>query len=398
MLSDDTTLQARLLDSLLTLGQLEALELELAEKGQDMTEEQFHALDAAAQDFEDTVSFCLEAQKSSVLEDALETLYLRQFFDSADVLHAEIRAQVDSVWDPEAGTLYQAMLLPVVLSHAFARENVPPEYCHSLAQQIAAAYKGRFLKVVVSGVLRSPHEIYNLKFHEIQALHTAPPHAMRRLLTDNLATVDAKEACPTLRFILVQTSTLPSNDVSAVVGESLGPQETRSLTTALARSLATVFGAPLAVGHLARIWGARSDGMLSYVHSHARESVLRQVKASGSAPASMVMTLHCAMEADMETDTTSDLSEEEVTQVRVSIVDAENKLIAGHILELSAWLSLDQAKEVVFWLGSLLELKALNQLASTQEREPKGTAPFFLTGKDWVHPRIPSLRLTQETY
>lgn len=398
MLSDDTTLQARLLDSLFTLGQLETRELELAEKGQEMSTEQCEALDAAAQDFEAAISLCLETQRSSVLEDALETLYLRQFFDSADILHAEIRAQADSVWDPEEGTLYQAMLLPVVMSQDFATENVPPDFCHSLAQQIATAYKGRFLKVVVSGVLRSPHEIYNLKFHEIQALHTSPPHAIRRLLTDNLTLTSAKESCPTLRFILVQTSTAPSDDVLAVLGESLSPQETQSLTTSLAKSLATVFGAPLAVGHLARIWGARSDGMLSYVHSHSRESVLRQVNASGQAPASMIMTLHCDVEADIETEGVANLGQEEVTQVRVSVLDAEGKLIAGHIFELNAWLSLEQAKEVVFWLGSLLGLTALNQLATTLEREPKGHAPYFLTGKDWVRPSATSLRLTQETF
>lgn len=394
MLDTSTTLLADLLDKTLVFYELQTTEMKILDAGLEMSEADYKQLDEAFDTFEDALDNLLASKESLVLADALNTLVSKGRIEEARFLESAIHQNIASFTN-EQGELFQAFLLPLVAPTEYARENIPPELCQRIGALVNKAFGERFQRVTVSGVLRNPHEIYNLKFHEIFELNTALPNSMRRLLTENLTDTDELLWKPTIRFILVQTVTAPVvEDGSWVVGSGrLGKETMHTLTKDIGTELSVIFGAPLGLGYLSSVNVARMDGMAMYAHNLAKLSIERQLATLPDKPTSMMVTLHTLDDLD-EID--PDLAE--ITQVRIALLGASGELVAGHILEVNDSLPPSTAQDLTELIAKWSGLRSMSKAKTPVEILEKGEEPFFCKGMQWDRLPKSSRRLSQETF
>lgn len=392
-----------LMDATLTLVELQEAQLRADESGAPYDAAADEALTDSCDRFYYLIAEALEEGDSESLEDAINTLTAADKLDASEFLEKAVQSAACHSYD-EDGNLLETKLFPVLVSRETCHESLTLHQCKTLSDIYKKHHPDKnFTRVAVGKRLRDAEEIYSLRFHDVRELNDTGRAGFGHLATQGLQVFNDRLFHPVLRFFMVQTTTAiadgadveleqdfqDSLGIASAEPDSPAVTSPKELARNLANELAVLYGTPLICGTAGNLFVARREAMLMYAHTVARLSINRQLDSAQSKPVSVMATLHTDFDEGPES---------QVSQIRVSLVDAEKKVIAGHILECGEWFTEEDAEDLSMEICKWAKLNGFDRADGVIEILDQDLEPFFCNGENWEQLPSDSLRLDQAIF
>jgi hypothetical protein len=395
-----------LIDATLTLVSIQEAQLHAESVGAPYDEVADEELTDSSDRFHYLIAEALEEGDSTTLEYAIDTLSAAKKETESSFLEVAVQTAACHSYDNE-GRLLETKLFPVLVSRETSHEYLVGRQCQKMAEVYRRHHPEKTLeRVVVNPRLLDAEEVYSLRFHEVRELNDTGRAGFRHLVTQGLQETTDTLFQPVLRFLMVQTTTviadgtdpdLESDFLDSVCTEpdtsdtpsSLLEYVPKELARELANEMAITFGTPLMSGVEANVFVARRAGMLMYAHTIARLSVTRQLAHADAKPDSMMTTWHTY---DHEGE------DSPVCQIRVSLVSANQEIIAGHILECGNWFSEEDADDLCIEICKWAGLAVIARNTGVIEILDEHVEPYFCNGEEWDRLPASFLRLEQAVF
>ena len=367
-------------DDLNQFEQLQNASADESERAEDAREE-FLCLHSR---LEELLTAVLSAKDEQALEGVLEQLTFDGEATPINYLRACLQSKAVGV-QTDDDELSQALLLPLLVSKDMQVQRIPRELALRLEQSYLDSYSAQGVTHVhVVPRLLSATEVYSLNACDVFELNTRDPAQLRGLLTETFATTYDAVWSPALCFLCLQVRTSLSKSKASVStqDESLS----HSCASELATDLAVLYGTPLIADKLHTVYTARNKGMGLFNKHVGIRSMQRQVNQSDQLPASLMATFH------------GDPTEKLADELRVAILDSQDEVLAGHVLELTDWFDLEDANKLLEEFCVHFQVANLNVSQVVIESVDDPEAPLFCNGADWFPAPHEELRLESSPF
>lgn len=326
----------------------------------------------------------LSTRRDDVLSTALDKLYAQNQLVQLEELEASLVTCCSSV-NMEATTgavCHELFLVPVLVNEDYSTTGMDPATLSGIVDTGHSFFESGadVRQLVVDPQLWHPDEVYGLTYSAMYARNIAPAPAVLSSRVGCRVVASTTSATPSLalRFlaIWVQTTSAHYDMVEAATAQERTTCE--QWMRAAARHLAVSFGEPVQLGTPFHVVEARKAGMDLYNMFSAHSNISNQLKMRGlfGTPLNFCLSLHG--------DPCGGPDGGVVEQARLSLLDREGRLVAGHVMAVDEWCSPEEVTDLALTLLQAYGRDMLHTVDTLRDLAEDAEMPRFYTKHGWV--------------